>query len=72
MVCDKLVHYIKNATKPIEITADDNQKFEEATTGNCCYNEFNVEQFVHSGLFLGAICRECDLKLRVKEMGSTI
>ena len=64
MVCDKLVHYIKNTNKPIEMTADDNHKFEEATT---CYIEFKVKEFADSGLFLGAVCRECDLKLRVKE-----
>ena len=68
MVCDKLIHYIKTTNKPIEMTADDNQKFEEATTYYCCYNEFKVKLFAHSGLFLEAVCRECDLKLRTKEI----
>ena len=29
MVCDKLVHYIKTTNKPIKMTADGNQKFEQ-------------------------------------------
>ena len=67
MVCDKLVHYIKNTNIPMKISADDNRKFEEATNCYCCYNDFKVKLFAYSGLFLGAVCRECDLQLRVKE-----
>ena len=66
-VCDALVRYIQNTNMPMQMTSDDIRNYESSEKCYCCYNQYKYKKCTYDGMYVSAVCMECDVKMRKKE-----